>query len=67
MGTIDELSHALVARYRKDQDPAVMSAAVKWLGTQVTSARERLLLRFVEQFPTVDVCRGEVTAAGSEG
>ena len=52
--------HALVARYRKEQDPAVMTAAVKWLGAQVTPAEgERLLLRFVEQFPTVDVYRGE--------
>jgi len=64
MGMIDELSHALVARYRREQDPAVMAAAVKWLGAQVTPAEgERLLLRFVEQFPTVDVYRGEVTAA----
>jgi glycosidase len=64
MGMIDELSHALVARYRREQDPAVMSAAVKWLGAQVTPAEsERLLLRFVEQFPTVDVYRGEKTAA----
>jgi hypothetical protein len=63
MGMIDELSHALVARYRREQDPAVMSAAVKWLGTAVTPAEsERLLLRFVEQFPTVDVYRGEVSA-----
>ena len=63
MGMIDELSHALVARYRKDQDPAVMAAAVKWLGAQVTPEEgERLLLRFVEQFPTVDVYRGKVTA-----
>ena len=29
MGMIDELSHALVARYRREQDPAVMAAAVK--------------------------------------
>jgi len=63
MGMIDELSHALVARYRREQDPAVMSAAVKWLGAQVTPAEsERLLLRFVQQFPTVDVYRGEITA-----
>ena len=63
MGMIDELSHALVARYRREQDPAVMSAAVKWLGAQVTPAEsERLLLRFVQQFPTVDVYRGKVTA-----
>jgi len=63
MGMIDELSHALVARYRTEQDPAVMSAAVKWLGTAVTLAEsERLLLQFVEQFPTVEVYRGDVTA-----
>jgi hypothetical protein len=63
MGMIDELSHALVARYRREQDPAVMAAGLKWLGAQVTPAEcERLLLRFVQQFPTVDVYRGEVTA-----
>ncbi len=63
MGMIDELSHALVAKYRKEQDPAVMAAAVKWLGAQVTPAEsERLLLRFVQQFPTVDVYRGKLTA-----
>ncbi len=63
MGMIDELSHALVARYRKEQDPAVMAAAVQWLGAQVTPEEgERLLLRFVEQFPTVEVYRGKVTA-----
>jgi glycosidase len=63
MGMIDELSHALVARYRKEQDPAVMAEAVRWLGAQVTPAEgERLLLRFVQQFPTVEVYRGEQTA-----
>ena len=63
MGMIDELSHALVAKYRREQDPAVMAAAVKWLGAQVTPAEsERLLLRFVQQFPTVDVYRGKLTA-----
>ncbi|MGA7157170.1 MAG: alpha-amylase family glycosyl hydrolase [Acidobacteriaceae bacterium] len=63
MGMIDELSHVLVAKYRKEQDPAVMSEALRWLGAQVTPAEgERLLLRFVQQFPTVDVYRGKVTA-----
>jgi hypothetical protein len=63
MGLIDELSHALVARYRKEKDPAVMSEAIRWLGSRVTSAEgERLLLSFVQQFPTVDVYRGELTA-----
>ncbi|MGA8937806.1 MAG: alpha-amylase family glycosyl hydrolase, partial [Acidobacteriaceae bacterium] len=63
MGMIDELSHALVAKYRKEQDPAVMSEAVRWLGAQLTPVEsERLLLRFVQQFPTVDVYRGKLTA-----
>src|ERR1035438_226824 len=30
MGLIDELSHALVARYRKQIDPQVLSPAVGW-------------------------------------
>jgi glycosidase len=63
MGLIDELSHALVARYRKEQDPKVMAAAVRWMGAQVTPKEsERLLLAFVRQFPTVDVYRGKLTA-----
>jgi glycosidase len=62
MGLIDELSHALVARYRRETDPEVMSAAVQWLGKHVTPAQsEKLLLEFVRQFPTVDVYRGEQT------
>ncbi len=63
MGLIDELSHALVARYRREQDPAVMAEAVRWLQAQVTPKEsERLLLQFVEQFPTVEVYRGRQTA-----
>jgi hypothetical protein len=63
MGLIDELSHALVARYRRERDPKVMQAALRWLGQQITAPeRERLLLAFVRQFPTVDVYRGRLTA-----
>lgn len=36
MGLIDELSHALIARYRHDIDPAVMSEAVRWFSGQLT-------------------------------
>ncbi len=64
MGLIDELSHALIARYRREIDPAVMSEAVRWFGGQLTqSEMERLLLAFVEQFPGVAVYRGELSAA----
>jgi glycosidase len=64
MGLIDELNHALVARYRKEIDPAVHSEALRWFAAKVEPANmERLLLAFVEQFPNVAVYRGELTPA----
>jgi hypothetical protein len=64
MGLIDELSHALVARYRKEIDPSVLSEAVRWFAAQTEPDKlERLLLTFTEQFPSVDVFRGKITAA----
>jgi hypothetical protein len=63
MGLIDELNHALLARYRKDVDPGVLTEAIRWFSQQVEPAElERLLLSFAEQFPTVAVYRGELTA-----
>ena len=69
MGLIDELSHALVARYRKEIDPSVLSEAVRWFAARLDPNKtgpdklDRLLLAFTEQFPNVAVFRGEVTAA----
>jgi glycosidase len=64
MGLIDELNHALVARYRREIDPSVLSEAVRWFAAQAEPEKlERLLLTFTEQFPNVAVYRGEVTAA----
>jgi hypothetical protein len=64
MGLIDELSHALVARYRKQIDPKVLSEAVRWFTAQTEPAKlEKLLLAFTEQFPNSDVFRGKITAA----
>ena len=64
MGLIDELSHALVARYRKQIDPQVLSEAVRWFTAQTEPAKlEKLLLTFTEQFPNTDVFRGEIAAA----
>ena len=64
MGLIDELSHALVASYRKQIDPKVLSEAVRWFTAQTEPAKlERLLLTFTEQFPNVAVFRGQITAA----
>ena len=64
MGLIDELSHAMVARYRREIDPSVLSEAVKWFTAQAEPEKlERMLLKFTEQFPNVAVYRGDVTAA----
>jgi hypothetical protein len=63
MGLIDELSHALVAKYRKEIDPAVLSEAVRWFSAQTEPDKlQRLLLTFTEQFPNIAVFRGQITA-----
>jgi glycosidase len=64
MGMIDELNHALVARYREEIDPDVLSDALRWFGEKIGEARlDELLLAFVEQFPNVSVFQGKETAA----
>ncbi len=64
MGLIDELSHALVARYREEMDPAVFTAAAGWFSGRVGPAEmDRLLLAFTEQFPNTEVYSGTLTAA----
>ena len=64
MGLIDELSHAVIEHYRTEQDPAVLSDALKWFGERV-GVREvdALLLAFTERFPNVAVYTGKLTAA----
>lgn len=64
MGLIDELSHALVARYRKQVDPNVLAEAIRWFTAQLEPEKlEKLLLAFAEQFPNSAVFRGEISAA----
>jgi hypothetical protein len=64
MGLIDELNHAMVARYRQDIDPKVLTEAVKWFEQRLGKTEvDRLLLAFTERFPNVAVYRGNVTAA----
>ena len=63
MGLIDELSHAMVARYRREIDPAVLSDAMRWFQKKVPAAEmERLLVAFTERFPNVAVYRRELSA-----
>ena len=63
MGLIDELSHALVARYRRQVDPRVLAEAVRWFAAQIQPDKlEALLLAFTRQFPSSAIFRGEITA-----
>jgi glycosidase len=62
MGLIDEASHVLMARYREQFDPEVMTAALDWFGARVGSkALDTMLLTFVEQFPGTSVIEGKET------
>ncbi len=64
MGLIDEASHVLMARYREQFDPQVMTSALDWFGAQVgTDNLDKMLLAFVEQFPGQSVMRGLETPA----
>jgi len=73
MGLIDEASHVLMARYREQFDPEVMTKALEWFSAQVGVAElDKLLLTFVEQFPGITVIRGQQTpqqwlASSSDG
>ncbi|MGA8530695.1 MAG: alpha-amylase family glycosyl hydrolase, partial [Acidobacteriaceae bacterium] len=60
MGLIDEVSHALVALYRRNRDPQVTQGALTWFSQQVGEENvERLLRTFVEEFPNSAIYRGE--------
>ena len=64
MGLIDEAGHVLMARYREQFDPQVMTAALDWFGAQVGADNlDKMLLTFVEQFPGQSVMRGQETPA----
>jgi hypothetical protein len=62
MGLIDEVSHFLVAQYRRNRDPQVTQAALAWFSARVGEDNvEKLLRTFVQEFPNVAVYRGETT------
>ena len=68
MGLIDEASHVLMARYREQFDPEVMTAALDWFSAQVGAEKlDTMLLAFVEQFPGTSVIRGAGDAARMAG
>src|ERR1700722_4749684 len=62
MGLIDEASHVLMARYREQFDPEVMTSALDWFGAKVGAEQlDTMLLTFVEHFPGISVMRGKET------
>ena len=62
MGLIDELSHALVAKFRREIDPAVLSEAVRWFSSQIKPEElNKLLLQFTRDFPNTAIFRGEIS------
>jgi len=59
MGLIDEASHVLMAKYREQFDPEVMTSALEWFSAHVgQESLDAMLLAFVEQFPGSTVIRG---------
>ena len=63
LGLIDELSHAIAERYRRETDPEVLKAALAWFGQRAgTEEVEALLLDFTERFPNAEVYSGTVSA-----
>jgi glycosidase len=64
MGLIDEALHAIIGLYRQRLDPKVMTDALAWFESRLGSAAlDRTLLKFADEFPTVDVYRGKLTPA----
>jgi len=64
MGLIDEASHIVMARYREQFDPEVMTAALDWFGEEVGAKElDRMLLTFVEHFPGSTILQGLETPA----
>jgi glycosidase len=62
MGLIDEASHVLMARYREQFDPEVMTSALAWFAAQVGADQlDKMLVTFVEHFPGSSVILGKET------
>lgn len=62
MGLIDELSHAVIKKFRETVDPEVLPAALQWFASGVMEENVAGLLRaFTEQFPNTDVFQGKET------
>ncbi len=62
MGLIDEILHLVVRLYRDQKNAAVLADALEHLERSVgREPLDRLLLRFVREFPPLPVYRGELS------
>ena len=60
MALIDELLHALVARYREQRDARVMVDALGWFESRLgRESLDKTLLEFTSQFPPIEVHTGK--------
>jgi hypothetical protein len=63
MGLIDEVLHLVVAQYRRERDPKVMTDALAFFESRLgPEGLSRTLLSFTVQFPPASVFRGQITA-----
>jgi glycosidase len=63
MALIDEMLHALIARYREERDPSVMVDALGWFeGRLGRGELDKTLLEFVQEFPPKAVYQGKGSA-----
>ena len=62
MGIIDEILHAVVAVFREHEDPEAVDDAVDHLDEVLgAEAVDDALLRFIADFPPLEVARGAMT------
>jgi glycosidase len=63
MGLVDEILHHVIAQYRQQKNPQMLTQALAHLSERVGSdALDEALLAFVKHFPPKPVYRNEVTA-----
>ncbi|MFA5836693.1 MAG: alpha-amylase family glycosyl hydrolase [Bellilinea sp.] len=64
MGLLDEILHILVARYREQKNPGIMTRALNWLEERLgTDVVQNALLAFTQEFPPLAVYLHQVEPA----